>query len=104
MKHQTPNQTCSRTQYVVEPETESESETDKGSEVAYKTPCREASRYMVACPLCGRRVQVKTLRFSHRCGRNFDPAVRAREQAAAAAEAVKRRMAPTETGKKRGRR
>ena len=102
MKRQTPNQTCSRTPHEAEPETESE--TDESSEEAYLPPCREAARYMVACPLCGRRVQVKTLRFSHKCGRNFDPAVRAREQAAIAAEAVKRRMAPKEMGKKRTRR
>ena len=78
----------------MEPEAESETESDESSEEAYRPPCREAARYMVACPLCSRKVQLKTLRFNHRCVRSFDPAVRAQEQVAAAAEAVRRRMAP----------
>ena len=49
-------------------------------EEEYQPPCREAARYVVACPYCGRRVQLKTLRYSHRCGRTFDPMKRALEQ------------------------
>ena len=51
------------------------------------------------CPFCGRRVEVKTLRWCRQCGRTFDPDVKAREQAEAAAEAVKKRMARKTEGR-----
>ena len=43
-------------------------------------PCRAASRYMVTCPLCGRRLQIKTLRYSHVCRRSFNAFERSMEQ------------------------
>ena len=43
-------------------------------------PCRAASRYMVTCPLCGRRLQIKTLRYSHVCRRSFNAFERSLEQ------------------------
>ena len=63
------------------------------SEEEYQPPCREAARYVVACPYCGRRVQLKTLRYTHRCGRTFDPMQRAVEQHKAAVAALKSRLA-----------
>jgi hypothetical protein len=58
----------------------------------YEPPCREAARYIVACPGCGRRVQIKALRYSHVCGRDFDPFKRAVEQKKAAEAAASARM------------
>ena len=61
-------------------------------ETFYEPPCREAARHTTACPNCGRRVQLKTLRYSHVCGRNFDPLKRAAEQKKVADVAVSARM------------
>ena len=63
-------------------------------EEAYRPPCREAARYIVSCPLCGRRVQIRTLKYSHKCGRSFDVTKRALEQRLAVA-ALKARLART---------
>jgi len=62
------------------------------SDEEYQPPCRQAARYLTQCPLCGRRVQLKTLKYSHRCGRSFDPAKRALEQQRFAEIALKSRM------------
>ena len=69
--------------------------TDAGrpEEPAYEAPCRAAARYRTACPLCGRRVTTKVLRYSHKCGRSFFPAVRAAEQRLLAEAALEARMA-----------
>ena len=55
-------------------------------------PCRAAEKYIVACPRCGRRVRLKTLRYSHVCGRSFNPTDRATEQQVAAEAALRDRM------------
>lgn len=59
---------------------------DEG-ESFYEPPCREAAKHTVACPNCGRRVQLKTLRYSHVCGRDFNALNRALEQYGAAVSA-----------------
>ena len=68
-------------------------DTGRPEEPAYEAPCRAAARYRTACPLCGRRVTNKVLRYSHKCGRSFFPAVRAAEQRLLAEAAIKARMA-----------
>jgi len=62
-------------------------------EASTEPPCREAGRYLVYCPECGRRLQIKTLRYSHICGRSFDPGERAEEQKKAADTSIIERMA-----------
>jgi len=63
-----------------------------GDEEEYLPPCRAAGRYVAPCPRCGRRVTMKTLRYSHVCGRNFDEATRAREQYHMAIKALNARV------------
>ena len=48
---------------------------------------------MTSCPMCGRSVQLKTLKYTHKCGRSFDVAKRAQEQQKSAIEAMKTRTA-----------
>ena len=55
-------------------------------------PCRAAELYLVSCPHCGRRMRIKTLRYSHLCGRNFNVQLRAEEQQMAAEAAINTRM------------
>ena len=59
----------------------------------YQPPCRQAERYLTQCPMCGRNMQLKTLRYSHVCGRSFDPTKRALEQQRLAIAALKARLA-----------
>ena len=59
----------------------------------YIPPCRQAEVFITTCPLCCREMRVKTLMYSHKCGRSFDPAERAREQQTLAENAIKIRMA-----------
>ena len=61
-----------------------------------EAPCREAARYIVACPRCGRQLQLKTLRYSHVCNRTFNVEERAMEQKQAAEAAARARMARLE--------
>ena len=51
---------------------------------------------MVACPRCGRQLQLKTLRYSHVCHRTFNVEERALEQQQAAEAAARARMARLE--------
>jgi hypothetical protein len=57
-------------------------------------PCRAAARYVTKCPVCARKVTIKTPRYSHVCGRSFDKRARAAEQQAAAHVAVRSRTRP----------
>ena len=59
----------------------------------YIPPCRQAEVFITACPLCCREMRVKTLMYSHKCERSFDPAERAREQQTLAENAIQIRMA-----------
>ena len=68
--------------------------TDDGNE--YLPPCRQAEGFITACPRCGREMRLKTLRYTHVCGRSFDPAQRACEQKAAAGKAINASMASME--------
>ncbi len=62
----------------MEEEEEEEEEAEEEDEEKILPPCRRAGQYSSPCPLCGRVVLLKTLRYSHRCGRSFDAAARAR--------------------------
>ena len=56
-------------------------------------PCRLAGLFRAPCHRCGRQLTLKSLRYTHVCGRSFDPVRRAREQQVAAEKAVNDRMA-----------
>ncbi len=72
-------------------------ETSEGTaDGEYIPPCRHAGLFIAACPLCGRQLRLKTLRYTHVCGRSFDPAHRALELQAAAEQAINTRMASLE--------
>ena len=62
-------------------------------EEEYRPPCREAGMFIAPCPMCGRQLRLKTLRYSHVCGRSFNVDQRAAEQQLAAEKAIKLRMA-----------
>ena len=64
-----------------------------GGTQAEPPPCRVAARYFAPCPLCGRELRLKTLRYTHVCSKSSDPAIKAREMQAAAVEAVNARVA-----------
>jgi hypothetical protein len=57
-------------------------------------PCRVAAKYVAPCPLCGRELSLKTLRYKHFCGEGpaRDKESHARAQQAAAEKAVRERM------------
>ena len=78
---------------MVRTTTNTEAGTPDSSDDEYfmEPPCREAARHVVACPICGRRLQIKTLRYSHVCGRSFNALERAAEQKKAAEAAVMER-------------
>ncbi len=59
-------------------------------------PCRPAELFTTACAICGRKVRVKTLRYSHVCGKSFHPLQRALEQQVAANNAIAAIMASIE--------
>ena len=72
---------------------------DTGSETEEEIippPCRAAELYIVHCPNCGRRMRLKTLRYSHLCGRSFNVMDRAHEQQIAAEAAITARMCKLE--------
>ena len=58
----------------------------------YLPPCREANFFIAPCPRCGRQLRLKTLRYSHVCGRSFNIEQRAEEHQAAAEKALNARM------------
>lgn len=58
----------------------------------YQSPCRLVSKMKTTCPQCHRRINLKTLRYTHRCTRTFDVKQRALEQKEAADAALKARM------------
>ena len=66
---------------------------DEEEEEEYLPPCRVAAMAIVPCPLCGRQMTTKTLRYSHRCGRTFHTTAREQEQRKLAESAVLARMA-----------
>ncbi len=59
----------------------------------YSPPCRQAEGFIAPCPRCGREMRLKTLRYSHVCGKSFDPTQRARELQAAAETAINAKIA-----------
>ena len=74
--------------------------TDTSAETFAETPalppCRQAELFITACALCGRKMRLKTLRYSHVCGKSFHPMQRALEQQVAANNAINARMASIE--------
>mgnify|MGYP000532753376 CR=1 FL=1 len=66
--------------------------TGSDTEEITQPPCRAAELYVIPCPRCGRCVRLKTLRYSHVCGRNFNVQERANEQQIAAEAAINARM------------
>jgi hypothetical protein len=66
--------------------------TSSEDEEYYRPPCRSAALAIVPCPLCGRQVTAKTLRYSHRCGRSFYLEEREEEHRKLAEIAVLSRM------------
>jgi hypothetical protein len=62
------------------------------SEEEYLPPCRLAARYITKCPQYGKPTTIKTLRYSHVCGRSWDRTSRALEQRKAAQAAVDTRL------------
>jgi len=68
------------------------SEEEEEEEEEYLPPCRSAALAIVSCPLCGRQVTAKTLRYSHKCGRSFCVEERAEEHRKLAEIAVLSRM------------
>ena len=73
-------------------------DTASDTEDVQQPPCRAAELYLVPCPHCGRRMRIKTLRYSHLCGRNFNVQIRAEEQQLAAEAAINARMRRLEHG------
>ena len=73
-------------------------DTASDTEDVQPPPCRAAELYLVQCPQCGRRMRLKTLRYSHVCGRSFNILERANEQQIAAAAAIKVRMGTLKQG------
>mgnify|MGYP000288011273 CR=1 FL=1 len=67
-------------------------DTASDTEEIIQPPCRAAELYLVQCPHCGRRMRLKTLRYSHVCGRSFFIQDRADEQHIAAEAAINARM------------
>ena len=67
----------------------------------YLPPCRQAGFCLAPCPRCGRELTLKTLRYTHVCGRSFDPEQRAHELQAAAEKAINARMASWEQSAER---
>ena len=43
-------------------------------------PCRAALQAKMQCPKCHRLASIKTLRYTHICGRTWDVAERTREE------------------------
>ena len=67
-------------------------DTGSDTEEIIQPPCRAAELYLVQCPHCGRGMRLKTLRYSHVCGRSFNIPERANEQQIAAEAAINARM------------
>ena len=86
----------SRTEQGTSDITDDDDGTSDSAGEVYEAPCREAARCVVACPRCGRQLQLKTLRYSHVCNRTFNVAERAVEQQKAAEMAAHARMSRVE--------
>ncbi len=73
-------------------------ETPKGTDAETPTlpPCRQAELFVTSCAICGRKMRLKTLRYSHVCGKSFHPLQRALEQQVAANNAIAAIMASIE--------
>mgnify|MGYP000069811205 CR=1 FL=1 len=76
--------------------THSGTSSEEEEEEEYLPPRRSAALVIVSCPLCGRQVTAKTLRYSHKCGRSFHLEEREEEHQKLAEMAVLARMGPAE--------
>ena len=61
------------------------------NENKYCPPCREASRYMVQCPKCGKSMQVGHLKYKHHCSVKKDPKSKAEQMYTEAVAALENR-------------
>ena len=77
-------------------DTSTDTSADTSVETPTLPPCRQAELFITSCALCGRKMRLRTLRYSHRCGRSFHPMQRALEQQVAANIAIAARMASIE--------
>ena len=76
--------------------TPADTPTDTPADTRSLPPCRQAELFITACCLCGRKMCLKSFRYSHRCGKSFHPMQRALEQQVAAEKAINTRMASIE--------
>ena len=77
-------------------DTSTDTSADTSVDTPALPPCRQAELFITACALCGRRMRLRTLRYSHRCGKSFHPMQRALEQQVAANNAINAIMASIE--------
>ena len=77
-------------------DTSTDTSADTFAETPALPPCRQAELFITACALCGRKMRLKTLRYSHVCGKSFHPLQRALEQQVAANIAIAARMTSIE--------
>jgi hypothetical protein len=61
-------------------EADAGTDSEEAEEEEYEPPCRVAAKYLTNCPHCARRVSIRTLRYTHVCGRTFRSSERALEQ------------------------
>ena len=79
--------------HKMDAETPADTAADTPTDTPALPPCRQAEVFIIKCPRCYREMRLKTLTYTHKCGRSFDPVQRAREQQATAEKAVNIRMA-----------
>ena len=60
-------------------------------EKKYCPPCREAARYKVVCPKCGKSMQVGHLKYKHHCSVKKDATSKADQMYAEAVAALENR-------------
>ena len=77
-------------------DTSADTSAETDAETPTIPPCRQAELFITSCAICGRRMRLKTLRYSHVCGKSFNPLQRALEQQVAANNAIAARMASIE--------
>ena len=77
-------------------DTSTDTSADTSVDTPTLPPCRQAELFIIACAICGRQMRLKTLRYSHVCGKSFHPMQRALEQQVAANNAINARMASIE--------
>ena len=75
-------------EYICMDDTFADTSADTSVDTPTIPPCRQAELFITSCALCGRKMRLKTLRYSHVCSRSFHPMQRALEQQVAANNAI----------------